>query len=208
MHQPTHHPRRRRATVGVGALILVIGLGTGGSAFAGRPPTEPLAPVGAAGGPADPAPDPVRPTASRPGGPDSTRVSPEWTFASSRPTHPSGSAPEVDGLSTTRITGDFDPDGRAPAGRPFVLRLGVAGSDTGGPAPDVRSLGAEASFDGGTTWHRLTTMAIGGGGYVALVPPTGPGSGDGAVALRTTVRDARGNDRTQTVIRAYTFARP
>ncbi|MGC0421838.1 S8 family serine peptidase [Embleya sp. AB8] len=155
---------------------------------------------------ADPAQYAVRLTASRPAGEVSTEVRAEWTFTSSRPTAAPGCARSADGLLATRITGDFDQDGHASAGRPFVLRINVEG--TGSAAVDVRTFGAEASFDGGTTWHIVPALPVGKGRYVALVPPNVPGTGDGAVALRTVVRDAAGNGLTQTITRAYTFARP
>ncbi|WP_331767567.1 S8 family serine peptidase [Embleya sp. NBC_00896] len=136
----------------------------------------------------------------------STSVAAEWTFASARPTGPTGCVPHANGLLATRIDGDFDQDGHAPANRPFVLRIGVEGA--GADAPKVRSFTAEASYDGGTTWHMLTALPIGGAKYVAIVPPIAPGTGDGAVALRTTVRDADGNGQAQTITRAYAFARP
>ncbi|MGW1994959.1 S8 family peptidase [Embleya sp. NPDC001921] len=129
-----------------------------------------------------------------------TRVRAEWTFVSSRPSEQE-CAKEVAPLFATRVDGEFGTDDRVPRGRPSVLRMTVEGTNTAG----VRTTSIEASLDEGTTWQRLTSMPVGGGRFVAVLPP--PGSGDGDfVALRTTTRDSAGNTMAQTIERAYALS--
>ncbi|WP_406288942.1 S8 family serine peptidase [Embleya sp. NBC_00896] len=130
----------------------------------------------------------------------STRVRAEWTFSSARPADEGECARHVVPLLATRVEGDFGLDDRVPAHRPAVLRIAVEGA--GQNAPDVRAFTIEASFGGDLGWRRLPALPVGGGRFVAVLPPGGPG-GDGFIALRTTARDAAGNTLTQTIDRAY-----
>ncbi|GCD96834.1 S8 family serine peptidase [Embleya hyalina] len=128
-----------------------------------------------------------------------TRVRAEWTFVSSRPTEQE-CVKEVAPLFATRLDGDFGTDDLLPRDHPSVLRMTVEGTN----AADVRASTIEASFDEGTTWRRLTSMPVGGGRFVAVLPP--PGTGGDFVALRTTTHDSAGNTMTQIIERAYALS--
>jgi hypothetical protein len=131
-----------------------------------------------------------------------SEVSAAWTFVSSRPAD-GGCLPQPVALPQVRVDGDFDLENRAPAGRPLVLSVRVDQAD--GSRVQVRRFEMEASYDGGATWRRLPAVPV-GDGYTVPVPPAGPRGGDGFVALRTSVRDARGTTVTQTVLRAFRAA--
>jgi len=64
--------------------------------------------------------------------------------------------------------------------------------------PDVRSIGAWASYDGGSTWHAVPVHRA-AGHWSAVVP--NPASG--FVSLRARIVDADGNSATTQIIRAY-----
>jgi subtilisin family serine protease len=108
-----------------------------------------------------------------------------WTFRETPGTVPT--------LLVVRARGEVDDLGRAPAGRPYPLRLTVQ-RQPGSTAYPVTALRVEVSVDGGASWAPAPVLA-----GIALV--RNPSAG--AVSLRITARDSAGNAVTQEVIRAY-----
>ncbi len=123
-----------------------------------------------------------------------TKADVTWTFREPGAAAPAKPLP----LFTIRATGDVDGQGRAPAGRPFDLRL-LAQSQPGTPTVFLTGLQVEASYDDGATWSMARTYFGGDTGAAVLSHP----AGKGFVSLRITAKDAAGNAVTQTVIRAY-----
>jgi hypothetical protein len=122
-----------------------------------------------------------------------TRVDTTWTFTSG-PT----AQRALLALPSVKVSGDFDAQGRARAGRPFTLDL-VAGSQAEAPASKVISVSVEVSGDDGQTWRPARVRAGGGGRWCAEVtnPPAG------YVSLRVKASNAAGATVEQTVLRAY-----
>lgn len=125
--------------------------------------------------------------------PLSPRVTAAWTFRSARTAD--GSAVALPLLSV-RYDPRLDDRDRAPAGR-FSLPVSVVGQDGSGAGP-ARTVAVEASYDDGRTWHR-TPVRRGGDGWTATLEHPAIGF----VSLRTTARDAAGNQVLLTTIRAY-----
>jgi hypothetical protein len=128
-----------------------------------------------------------------------TSAQASWTFRSGRV---SGSSPLTLPLWDVRISGAFDSLDRAPAGRPFALTI-APDLPAGAPRVRVTSITVRASFDNGSTWHRLVLRAdaaAGAGRWTATVTPP---RGAGYVSLWSSLRDSAGNTAQQTVIRAY-----
>ncbi|HEX6681269.1 MAG TPA: hypothetical protein VF062_00625 [Candidatus Limnocylindrales bacterium] len=70
--------------------------------------------------------------------------------------------------------------------------------------PKVTALKVEASFDGGQTWQPAATVAAGSPNtYTSEINHPGRERVDGAVSLRITAADDRGNTVTQTMPSAY-----
>ncbi len=101
-----------------------------------------------------------------------------------------------------RTSGEVDELNRAPANRPFRLKLDVERAD--GVEADVRAVDLEVSFDNGESWKRVRTRPS-NSGFTALVPR--PPKGSEFVSLRASIDDADGSELEQTVIRAYKLAR-
>jgi subtilisin family serine protease len=123
-----------------------------------------------------------------------TSVDVAWTFEEPGAAAPVAPLP----LLVVRASGDVDEQGRAQAGRPFLLTLLVQ-RQPGAPAAKLSSLRVEASYDDGATWTAAPTELEGDGGHALLHHPPGAGF----ASLRITARDAAGSSVTHTVIRAY-----
>ncbi|MGW8358321.1 S8 family serine peptidase [Streptomyces wedmorensis] len=125
-----------------------------------------------------------------------TRIDTEWTFTSAQP-EGDCEQPERAALLNARINADVDLNNSAPANQPLPLTINIERGN--GTTPVVKNLTLEASFDDGATWQPVETH-IDDASFSAVIPPTT--SGNGYVALRTTVSDQDGNQLKQTVIRA------
>jgi hypothetical protein len=102
-------------------------------------------------------------------------------------------------LWDVRISDAFDSLDRAPAGRAF--RLTVAPDMlAGAPRARITSIAVRASFDNGSTWHRLLLRRDGPGRWTTTVTPP---RGAAFVSLSAALTDVAGNSTQQTVIRAY-----
>jgi subtilisin family serine protease len=123
----------------------------------------------------------------------STTVSAEWTFTSSSVDDPE---PVAVDLNVVRFTPRVDPDGSAPAGRPF--RLPVRVQDETGASVRPSRIVVEASYDEGRTWRRVP---VGHDLIATLHHPADATS----VSLRASAADRDGNTVRQTVLRAYTL---
>jgi Subtilase family len=130
----------------------------------------------------------------------SRRVEATWTFAST-PSDPAG-PPVPQPLLTVRTTGNLDLYNRARAGRAFGLVLAVR-HQSGAPAPAVRKVGLEVSYDDGRTWAAVGVTRAGAASWRAGVAHPPVAATNGFVALRTSAGDAAGNTVRQTVTRAY-----
>ncbi|WP_460405006.1 S8 family serine peptidase [Actinophytocola sediminis] len=118
-----------------------------------------------------------------------TSISAEWTFRSSH----------VDGeralpLNTVRFLPRLDAAGAAPAGRPALVPVQVR--DERGVLDHPVRLTVEASYDEGTSWHRVPVSSR---QVAVLEHPAGATS----VSLRASAADRDGNTVDQTMIRAY-----
>ncbi len=111
-------------------------------------------------------------------------------------------------FSVAMSCGNLDMTNQATPGSTTPVTLTLAREDQYVPAPGsklvattLKSLTAQASFDGGTTWH---TLKVTGSGtkWTAQVP--NPASG--AVTLRTTVTSTTGDSSTTTIYRAYAIS--
>jgi len=122
-----------------------------------------------------------------------TRVDTTWTFTSGPTTGPTPLT-----LPTVKVSGGFDGQGRAPAGRSFTLDL-VAGTQAEATPSKVTAVSVEVSTDDGQTWQPVRAHATGGGHWCAQV--TNPPSG--YVSLRVKASTAAGSTVEQTVVRAY-----
>ncbi|MGV9914724.1 hypothetical protein ACWEWD_20770 [Streptomyces tendae] len=71
--------------------------------------------------------------------------------------------------------------------------------------PRVTSLKAETTFDGGRTWHRVTTKAAGRNTFTAVVDNPRRDRAPEGVGLRISARDSQGNTVRQTIPTAYTL---
>ncbi|WP_460395516.1 S8 family peptidase [Actinophytocola sediminis] len=120
-----------------------------------------------------------------------TAVSAEWTFTSSQMDE-SGIMPIE--LNVVRFLPTLDANGRAPAGRPFLLPLQVR--DETGATVRPRKLTVEVSYDEGSAWRRAPVSPD-------LVARLDHPAGASSVSLRVSATDQDGNTVTQTVIRAY-----
>lgn len=126
-----------------------------------------------------------------------TRVDAQWTFPLA------GSADDEVTLPLLNVAaaGDFDLDGRAPAGRQFALDLLPL------PVPGVgrvTSVALDVSYDDGKTWRKASVTQSPAGRWSAVV--THPDEPGGYVSLRLRARDDRGNRVQWTSVRAYGLA--
>lgn len=133
-----------------------------------------------------------------------------WTIASAAPSGPStlpawyecgvGRGRDCAYLPMLFASYDVPLDAlnRAPAGRSFSFDLAVAGQPYA-PAPRLRSVGLEVSYDDGATW-RPASLRGSGGDYRATVQHPKTAS---FVSLRLRAEDRSGNVLTQEVTRAY-----
>jgi hypothetical protein len=124
-----------------------------------------------------------------------TQADVSWTFREPGDSAPMRPLP----LLAVRASGRMDGHGRAPAGRPFPLRLHVQ-RQPGAPFAALRDLQMEASFDDGAHWTAVRVEPRGGADALAVVPHP---EGDGFVSLRFRAEDAEGNGVVQTLLRAY-----
>ncbi|GLF94648.1 S8 family peptidase [Streptomyces yaizuensis] len=120
----------------------------------------------------------------------SSRVEGRWTFRSQAAKDPTDAVMQP--LSSVRFGARVGLDSTAPAGVTQKVTLTVQGPAAGA---NLRSLTAEASYDGGRTWRKLTVK----GGAVDL---RNPAKGKG-VTLRGKVTDKRGNTGSVTIHNAY-----
>ncbi|MFJ7495127.1 hypothetical protein ACIQZB_28800 [Streptomyces sp. NPDC097727] len=72
-------------------------------------------------------------------------------------------------------------------------------------SPEVTSLKAEATFDGGRTWHRATTKATGRNTFTATIENPRRDRAAKGVGLRVSAVDDHGNTVRQTIPKAYTL---
>ncbi|MDT7726174.1 MAG: hypothetical protein QOI21_2750 [Actinomycetota bacterium] len=122
----------------------------------------------------------------------STELTSEWTFRSRRT--PDGVATPLP-LMTVRYSPALDDRNRAAAGR-FEVPFSVE-RQYGAPDRPVVSAATEVSFDG-KTWRPAPVRRT-SRGWIAMIDQ--PGSG--LVSLRTTAKDAVGNQVRQTILNAY-----
>lgn len=120
----------------------------------------------------------------------STRITAEWTFASS---HVSGEARKRLPLSVVRFTPKLSTSSTAKAGTRFSVPFTVEGAGTAGTA---RKPAFSVSYDDGRTWHKAKAVA---GKRLDLAHPAKAGT----VSLRVTFTDQHGNTLKQTIHRAY-----
>ncbi len=133
-----------------------------------------------------------------------------WTFSSAAPSRPSALPSWYEcgvgrgrdcaylPLLFARYDMPLDALNRAPAGRSFSFDLSVSGQAYA-PAPRLKSVGLEVSYDDGKTW-RPASLRGSAGDYRVTVqhPKTAP-----FVSLRLRAEDRSGNVLTQEVTRAY-----
>jgi subtilisin family serine protease len=122
-----------------------------------------------------------------------TRTETAWTFHSQRP---ASDQPQPLPLLQVDYRVPADLTGQVPGQVPHALTLNVRQQD-GLPAPEVRVLELEVSFDEGSTWQAVPASRD-GNTLLATVP-----SGEGSVSLRVHAEAVDGSAVTQTVIRAY-----
>ncbi len=122
----------------------------------------------------------------------STEISAEWTFRSRRT--PDGVATPLP-LMTVRYSPALDDRNRAAAGR-FEVPFSVE-RQYGAPDRPVVSAATEVSFDG-KTWQPVPVRRTARGWMATIDQP-----GSGFVSLRTTAKDAAGNQVRQTILNAY-----
>ncbi len=118
-------------------------------------------------------------------------MSAEWTFSSA---HVDGEDPAEVALSTVRFLPALDAANSAPAGRPFLVPMLL--EDETGSYARPRRLTVEASYDEGTTWHRVPVL-------LNLVAALHHPAHAESVSLRASATDRDGNTVSETVIRAY-----
>jgi hypothetical protein len=102
-------------------------------------------------------------------------------------------------LSAVRYTPTLDANNAAPAGKPLTIPVTVQ-RQPGAPAPAVKALTVEVSYDDGRTWRPATLKRAAGTTWTATV--THP-SVAGFASLRARSTDTAGNSVDQTIIRAY-----
>ncbi|MFJ3672442.1 hypothetical protein ACIPSE_38895 [Streptomyces sp. NPDC090106] len=71
--------------------------------------------------------------------------------------------------------------------------------------PRVTSLKAETSFDGGRTWHQVSTKAAGRNTFVTTIRNPRRDQAAQGVGLRISATDSQGNTVRQTIPTAYTL---
>jgi hypothetical protein len=125
----------------------------------------------------------------------STRISADWTFASSTVT---GTYPAQLPLLAVRFAPKLDGHHRAPAGRPFAFAMYVQRNGAA-RATCVHSPTVQVSYDDGRTWQSAHVLLSGHQWRVQVTHPAHARF----VALRATARDYSGNTVRQTIIRAY-----
>ncbi|WP_433331577.1 hypothetical protein [Spirillospora sp. CA-294931] len=123
-----------------------------------------------------------------------TRAEAEWTFDSA-----ADSAPVI---MTVGYDAGLDDHSRAPAGREHRVRAHIQ-TPPGVRPGRIERFGAEVSYDDGKSWRPAAARAEGGRWVIGLAHPADAEH----VSLRTTVRDASGNEVRQTTIRAYALHR-
>ncbi|WP_410649547.1 S8 family serine peptidase [Amycolatopsis sp. cmx-4-54] len=117
-----------------------------------------------------------------------------WTFRSQRT---EGETPLP--LMTLRATPSLGPSNDAWRLLPLAVPIEV--ERPAGATGSVRQVGAEASFDGGRTWHRQPVFGSGERRQALVVAPAFGFSR--FVALRLSATDSGGNSVTQTILNAY-----
>ena len=127
----------------------------------------------------------------------STVVDAEWTFTSQHV--PDGQLVKLP-MTAIRYSPHLDIDNKAPAGRLFAVPVSLDRQVGAAPAK-TRSLTVEASFDDGTSWHRLTVTRAGEKAVAWVHNP----AGTGFVSLRATAKDTAGNTTKQSILRAYRY---
>ncbi|WP_405099596.1 S8 family peptidase [Micromonospora sp. NBC_01412] len=141
----------------------------------------------------------------------------EWTFRTQRsdPTAPAGPClvtvltPQLGPCAPQRkLFLNYDVplalDNTARAGRAQVITVSGYGESYTDPAARLTSLTAEASYDSGATWHRVTAVKVNGkGNYKLIMKHPALKRTDGTVSLRVNATDNDGNTIKQTIERAY-----
>ncbi|GAB3406765.1 hypothetical protein [Flindersiella endophytica] len=122
-------------------------------------------------------------------------VSGTWTFKSSRPSSGETRLPII----STRVSGDFDSWGQAPAGQVFPLALDITGT-----AGEVRTVTVRVSYDDGNSWLTVPVSDASGQWVARVRHPRATGSP--FVSLRVIVTDSRGNSAGWTAYRSYRIA--
>jgi hypothetical protein len=125
----------------------------------------------------------------------STQVSGVWTFRSA---HVDGTTPKMLPMSAVRFLPSLDLDNTAPAGKVFDVKVDVE-RQFGAPAASVSKLTVEVSYDGGTTWKKVSVSATSDGGIAKLNHPKRPGF----VSLRGSVTESDGSTAQVTIFNAY-----
>ena len=82
--------------------------------------------------------------------------------------------------------------------QPFLIPISIA-RQIDAPAPALRRLTVEASYDGGTVWKRALVLRLGDQAIALLHHP----DGDGRVSLRAVAVDRDDNAVEQTIRDAY-----
>ncbi|WP_392673571.1 S8 family serine peptidase [Streptomyces sp. LN785] len=124
----------------------------------------------------------------------STEAHTAWTFSSAAPT---GTGPET----LPMLLADYQLDGVAldssvKAGKPHGLKVAFRNAD--GSASPVARATVQASYDGGKTWHKLSTDVSAHAASVTVRAPLGADS----VSLRVQGENAAGSTIDQTVVDA------
>ncbi|HWM84519.1 MAG TPA: hypothetical protein VNO33_01750, partial [Kofleriaceae bacterium] len=130
----------------------------------------------------------------------STQVNLAWSFRSEQVAEGETAVLPV---MAVRMMPPLDDFNRAPAGRWFAIPLSVS-RQPGAPAPPLRRLTLEASFDGGAAWQPVFVLRIGDFGLALLRHP----DGDGTVSLRAGATDRDDNAAVQTILDGYGMGEP
>lgn len=136
-----------------------------------------------------------------------SRISPEWRFATSTSTSwwfRSDTAAEAALLPLLQVDYAVPVDAwnAVRAGRSHTVGLTVRAQD-GAAVPRGLRVAVEASYDGGLTWTNARVDDRGHGGFAARITRSPHSRGDVRVTLRVTAQDAAGDKVRQTVRDAY-----
>ncbi|GAA0359313.1 hypothetical protein NE235_17235 [Actinoallomurus spadix] len=125
-----------------------------------------------------------------------TRQHVVWTFSANVP---DGDAVGTASLLSVLYRTPLDDDNRAPAG---TQRIDLdARTDGQGPAPVIRRMTAQVSYDDGATWTNAPVARTTDGWTATVRNPQGTRSG--YVSLRTVAEDTAGRTVDQTIVHAY-----